>query len=169
MFARRIANFHVCLVLIFLLTRILCPPVIIHLHSCIYIGLFLSPKCHRTLKMYSDLTACGYGWNILLTVLPRRSLVMLPGPLTQSGKVRQWLWIKASRSNELITGGSAFSTELKALCYYVSNADKRHIMRASREVHLTQFLNTIICWGWLALQMGAGGLWSGLWPTAADL
>lgn len=112
---------------------------------------------------------CVATWNYFPTVLPCWSLVMLPSPLTQREKVRQWLWIKAPRSNELITGGSAFSTELKSLCYYVSYADKRHIRRASREVHLTQFLSTIICWGLLALQIGAGGLWSGLWPIAADL
>ncbi len=35
---------------------------------------------------------------------------------------------------------------------------KSHTTRASREVHLTQFLSTIICWGWLALQIG--GWWT---------
>lgn len=60
-FAQRIANFRVCLVLIFLLTRILCPPpVISQLHSCMCIGLSLSHKRHIALKIYSDLTVCGW-------------------------------------------------------------------------------------------------------------
>lgn len=163
MFAQRIANFHVCLMLSFLLTWILCPLWLSILIPAFTVVYSFHPNATAMIWLYVA------DWNILLTVLPYQSLVMLPSPLTQSGKVRQWLWIKASRSNELITGGSAFSTELKALCYYVFYADKRHIVRASIEVHLIQFLSTVICWGRLALQIGAGGLWSGLWPIAADL
>lgn len=107
--------------------------------------------------------------NVLLTVVPCWRLVWLASPLTHSGEVRRRLWIKALRSNELITEGSAFSTELKALCYYVSYSDKRHIMGASREVRLTQFLSIIIRWESLALQIGTGGLWSRLWPSSRSI
>lgn len=87
------------------------------------------------------------------------ALVMLPSPLTRSGKVRQWLWIKASQSNELITGGNAFSTEMKALFYYVSYADKKsHYEGFHRGLFNTvlkhNYLLRVISianWGWWTL------------------
>lgn len=87
------------------------------------------------------------------------TLVMLPSPLTRSGKVRQRLWIKQLRSNELITGGSAFSTELKALFYYISYRDKKSHYEGLTEglfntVLKHNYLRRVISianWGWWTL------------------
>lgn len=157
MFAQHIANFHVCLVLIFLLTRILCPLWLSISAAAFASVLFLFTQMPQHIKdvQWSDCMSLAAAIFLLLCC---HAGALWCYPLTQSGKVRQWLWIKASRSNELITGGSAFSVELKALCYYVSYADKRHITRASREVHLTQFLSTIICWG--AISIANWGWWT---------
>lgn len=133
------------------------PPVIIYSNSCMYISLFLSPKCHRTLKMYNDLTVCGW-----LEYFPHCAATPAPSwcyPLTRSGKVRQWHWIKALRSNELITGGNAFSTEMKALFYYVSYTDKKsHYKGFHRGLFNTvlkhNYLLRVISianWGWWTL------------------
>lgn len=109
MFAHCIADLHVCLEVIFLLTWILCPSVIIRFNSRLYFSLSLSPKCHWTLKMYNGLSVCGrleYFAHCAATLAPSRCY----SALLVSEKVRQWLWIKALRSNDR---GNTLSTELK--------------------------------------------------------
>lgn len=141
MFTRRIPNFHVCLVLIFLLTRILCPPWLYISISACTCGWFLFTQMPRNIKKGVPWYDCMW----LTGVFP--SLYCHTGDLWcysahllgvgRSDNGSEW---KVSRSNELITGVGAFSAEIKALCYYVTYADKKShyegFQRGSFNTHL---------------------------------